>query len=368
MSLKNLGNPIRYKTFMPSVKTEAIGEKAFGIEKLTTVYESKSAIDKSKIHRFIGTSEAVDRDGEIAKLDGWDFKNYVNNPVVLWGHDHKSLPIGKTVGIYKDEVNKVIYFDIEITDSYDFAKSIKALVEEGILRATSVGFRVQEWDYDEKTEAVVFTKSELFEISIVNVPANQDALVQEGKELDELETKNAEAEGIANVITQIQERLEILTQSVESLVSQNSSKTPEGNTDGEAEVGADAEPAQEMLEAEASITSVSDEGTLEIPKTNDEAVSAQIEPDISDELIARVTQAVLQIIQPQKAEEVKEEESPSDESTETIVEPEQEASEPTEPTEPVTEPTQEPQEELIAISVEDIDETEGFVIITEEEN
>ena len=358
MSRKNLANPIRYKTFMPATKTEAMSEKAFGVEKLTTVYEAKAAPDKSKVHRFIGTSESVDRDGEVAKLDGWDFTNYVNNPVVLWGHDHKSLPIGKTVGIYKDEVNKVIYFDIELTEGYDFARSVKALVEEGILRATSVGFRVQEWDYDEKTDAVIFTKSELFEISIVNVPANQDALVQEGKELDELETKSAEAEGLANVITQIQERLEILTQSVESLVTQNSSKTPEGHTDGEAEVGAEAEPAQETLEEDSASITSSSEGTLEIPKT-------QI--DISADLIEQVAQIVLERIQPKQDEAAEPVESPSDSKEAAEPKAEEEAAQ-EEPAEPAAEePSEEPAEELVAVSVEEIDETEGFVIITEEE-
>ena len=40
------------------------------------------------------TTENVDRYQEVIKLDGWELEHYKNNPVVLWGHDHKQLPIG----------------------------------------------------------------------------------------------------------------------------------------------------------------------------------------------------------------------------------------------------------------------------------
>ena len=52
-----------------------------------------------------------------------------------------------------------------------FAQEIKSLVEDGIIRAFSVGFMAK------KMEGNTFTESELLEISFVNVPANANAIM-----------------------------------------------------------------------------------------------------------------------------------------------------------------------------------------------
>ena len=41
-----------------------------------------------------GTDQSRDRDGDIIMLRGWNVENYLKNPVFLWAHDYKSVPIG----------------------------------------------------------------------------------------------------------------------------------------------------------------------------------------------------------------------------------------------------------------------------------
>jgi HK97 family phage prohead protease len=148
-STYKIGSLIRYKTFLPSEQAPmtSMNEKSFK-DSLVKVFESKQGVDPNSIHRFVGTSEAVDRDGEVILAKAWDFTNYEKNPVVLWSHDRKALPIGKTVGIYTDEATKMTYFDIALSEGYPFSKDVKTLVEEGIIRATSVGFRVNDWMWE----------------------------------------------------------------------------------------------------------------------------------------------------------------------------------------------------------------------------
>ena len=52
--------------------------------------------------RMIISDNSLDRQGDIVNQDGFDLENYMKNPVVLWGHDYFSLPIGITDNITKE--------------------------------------------------------------------------------------------------------------------------------------------------------------------------------------------------------------------------------------------------------------------------
>lgn len=137
--------------------------------------------DEEKGYDFevIATNESIDRDGEMIKKDGWDFTNYLKNPILLWGHEHNQLPIGK--------VTDIIVTDTDIRArgifaNTQFARDVKALYDQGILKAVSVGFLPQE------REGNIITKSELLELSFVNVPSNPEATTT-GKALKDFEAK-----------------------------------------------------------------------------------------------------------------------------------------------------------------------------------
>lgn len=144
---------------------------------LVKLFKSKAtSIDEAKYQAtFIISDESVDRQGEIIKQDGWKLDNYLQNPVVLFGHDSYDLPVGKTVDIYTegDKTYAVIEFAAEI---YDKAKTIWEMVKNGILRTVSVGFINEEYEGNE------LTKNELLEISIVPVPANPNAILLAAKD------------------------------------------------------------------------------------------------------------------------------------------------------------------------------------------
>ena len=63
------------------------------------------------------------------------------------------------------------------------AKS-KILIKDGVLGAFSVGFRVKDAEYNEETDGLEIKDAELFEVSVVSVPANQTAMFSLAKSFD----------------------------------------------------------------------------------------------------------------------------------------------------------------------------------------
>ena len=122
---------------------------------------------------FIGSDETVDRSGDIVKVDGWDLVNYKKNPVFLWAHDSRQMPIGKAVKVWVEDGK--LKFKIKFAvDEYPFAKLAYDMYKGGYLNATSVGFMIKDWKFED--ENFVSLSQELFELSAVPVPANPNAL------------------------------------------------------------------------------------------------------------------------------------------------------------------------------------------------
>lgn len=128
----------------------------------------------------VASSEIEDRQGEVVKQDGWDLKNFKNNPVLLYMHDH-TKPIGKATRVWLDKASgkPMLKFKGFISDATEELKGYKKLIEDGILNSFSVGFRPLEMDGN------TITKAELFEISLVSVPANPEARLLAVKSLED---------------------------------------------------------------------------------------------------------------------------------------------------------------------------------------
>ena len=137
----------------------------------------------------------LDRFGERVDPQGWDFKRYMQNPVVEWAHRYDIPAIGKMDNLTIDDngLHGVVFFNDKSFDP--FAWSIEQRVKSGVIRAGSVGFRVIEIEIpDRKTQEegtfLIFRKQELLEFSICNVPANPFALAKNSEQRTENNEKN----------------------------------------------------------------------------------------------------------------------------------------------------------------------------------
>lgn len=137
--------------------------------------------------KFTISTEAIDRDHDKVSQDGWQLDNYKKNPVVLWGHDASQLPVGKCVALSIENGDLCAVVEFVPGEINTMAESVYQLCLRGFLSATSVGFMPLEWEFSEEEErgadsyngGVDFKTCELMEFSIVNVPANPEALIQD---------------------------------------------------------------------------------------------------------------------------------------------------------------------------------------------
>lgn len=162
----------------------------------------------------IASSEAEDRQGEVVQVGGWQLKNFKDNPILLFMHDH-TKPIGKATRVWTDKASKKLMFKGMMSTATEWGRAAKQLMDEGILKAFSVGFRPLEIDGN------LITKAELYEISLVSVPANPEARLLMAKSLEKSGfdekfiksfTKEVEKEKTQEAIEKIQSQLSKVTE------------------------------------------------------------------------------------------------------------------------------------------------------------
>ena len=156
-----------------------VGEKMW--KNLSESGVSEFDDEEMTIVHFI-TTESADRYGDVVRADGMNDKNYSKNPVVLFGHDHNSFPIGKSLwrkSTLRDGVKGVLA-KTKFAKTED-GKIAYSLWKDGFLNSASIGFIPKDYDMilkskDNESGGYDFKSWELLEYSIVTVPANAEAL------------------------------------------------------------------------------------------------------------------------------------------------------------------------------------------------
>lgn len=120
-----------------------------------------------------------DRHGDILEPGGAQVASFLKNPVVLWAHEYRSLPIGRATALTRE--GEALKADV-IFAGTPFAREVYGLYAGGFLKGWSVGFLPLEWEVMEDAQGRFngyHVKSwELMELSAVPVPANPEALTE----------------------------------------------------------------------------------------------------------------------------------------------------------------------------------------------
>lgn len=127
---------------------------------------------------FVLSDDTVDRYGDIIDAKGWVLTNFKKNPIALFGHS-SSFPIGTWANLRIEGKKLVGTLRLAARGTSARLDELISLVEQGILRAVSVGFRPIEWEAIDKEKPYAgqrYLKQELLETSLVSVPANPAAL------------------------------------------------------------------------------------------------------------------------------------------------------------------------------------------------
>lgn len=135
---------------------------------------------------FICSDESINAYGYRVLTSGIDLTDFLKNPIALWNHnrafrgmEEEVLPIGVWKDPKKEGGKLVMTFVAD--DEDEFAQKIGRKVEKGFLRACSIGLEPIEWSDDPRyllpgqTRSTV-TRCKLKEVSIVDLPANKNAV------------------------------------------------------------------------------------------------------------------------------------------------------------------------------------------------
>jgi HK97 family phage prohead protease len=129
---------------------------------------------------FILSDETPDRLGDVISTEGWQVEAFRKNPIALFGH-RSDFPIGRWHDVRVE--NKALRGELELAAEGVSARidEIRKLVDAGILKAVSVGFRPSKSEPLNAADTSSFApqrylQQELVECSLVSVPANPNAL------------------------------------------------------------------------------------------------------------------------------------------------------------------------------------------------
>ncbi|WP_226576535.1 phage major capsid protein [Acuticoccus sediminis] len=144
----------------------------------------KAVEEDERVIRGVATTPSPDRVGDIVEPLGVKF----NNPMPLLHQHDSSRPVG------------TVTFDKPTKDGITFEAKLPKIVEPGplkdrvdtawgevkagLVRAVSIGFRALEYAFIEGSYGIRFLETEVFELSLVSVPANADATISNIKSID----------------------------------------------------------------------------------------------------------------------------------------------------------------------------------------
>lgn len=137
------------------------------------------------------STQTPDRVGDVVIAQGCDYKEYLENPIVLFGHNNAD-PVGNCLNLRKQDnaIYAVTQFP-ERPDDYDEKETwrpsvVWGLLKSGIVKGFSIGFNPTERPrmatkadkerYGESS-SVIISRWKLLEYSVVPIPENQEALL-----------------------------------------------------------------------------------------------------------------------------------------------------------------------------------------------
>lgn len=156
-------------------------------------YHLRAVDEEARAVEFVCSTEAVDSWDEVVE-QSWKLERYKGNPVVLYGHNRsngflggltqeETLPIGRAEDVRVEmegdtpQLKARLLFATEKQNP--FAERVFQLIQAKMLNAVSVGFRpgeVKAVAGADGKERFHLSKNELFEISVVPIPANAEAV------------------------------------------------------------------------------------------------------------------------------------------------------------------------------------------------
>jgi HK97 family phage major capsid protein/HK97 family phage prohead protease len=149
-----------------------------------SVLDIKSVNEESRTIRGIATTPSTDRMGDVVEPLGVKFSNPMP---LLWQHK-SDKPVG--LATFEKPTKAGIEFEASLAKVSE-PGALKDRIDEawqsvkhGLVRGVSIGFRPIEYAFMDKGSGIRFSETEVMELSLVTIPANQDATINLIKSID----------------------------------------------------------------------------------------------------------------------------------------------------------------------------------------
>ena len=140
----------------------------------------EKSVDGQDLFGGIASSSAIDRDGDIMSPEALakGAMDLMANSTVFFNHKHDQLAVGKVVKSWVEGGT------LRVNIKPSKAKGVEDIItqiNEGVLKSFSIGGKITEtkmqWDEQLKKDVRVVKGVNLYEVSVVGIPANPDASI-----------------------------------------------------------------------------------------------------------------------------------------------------------------------------------------------
>lgn len=154
-------------------------------------------------------TEDINSYGFWIKMSGMNLDRYKKNPILLYDHNSSEMSIGRVNNLRVE--NNQLVGDVEFDTEDKIGKKLARKYEKGYMLGFSIGIRITEWSEEKKhikqgQSSSTATKSELFEISAVNLPSNEDALKLYSKDGKSIKLSGNSENYLNSIIPKIQKK------------------------------------------------------------------------------------------------------------------------------------------------------------------
>lgn len=149
----------------------------------TLQIRSVTDTDDERLITGIATTPSTDRDDDILEPLGAKFALPIP---LLWQHNHNQ-PIGEVIqATVTDKGIEIVAKIAKITDDGKLKERIDEAwqsIKSGLVKCLSVGFKIKEYSYIKNSWGLHIKEWEWYELSVVTIPANADAVITSVKQI-----------------------------------------------------------------------------------------------------------------------------------------------------------------------------------------
>ena len=139
----------------------------------------KSISENGEFSGYGSVFGVKDSYGDIVVKGAFEKSLNSKTPALLWQHKSDE-PIGVWTKAVEDENGLYVEGKLLVDDD-ELAKRAYAHLKAGSITGMSIGYALNDYEYDKEKEAFILKDIDLWEISLVTFPANEDARISDVK-------------------------------------------------------------------------------------------------------------------------------------------------------------------------------------------